>query len=303
MFAIGFLLMFTFAFLESFNFKKISNHANIKNVLTFTLTFTGFLISLIIFLISINFDLTSPILKENMKLFQDWRFWLIIFSEGFGIWLFRKNYEINGNNLTAINFALFLSLVLIPIYGFFLNDLLGFESTITVGYKSITEFFVFTGLILLCVILFFVDKLKDKINNPFILFLLPVIFSNNMFITSKLMQSYDAFFAYSFVVLGMATLFFILAIKAKEFKNVKKEHTKIISFLIFTWCIAIPANTLAVKFLAVEFVTLLKRVSQLISGLILDKMYNQHNTKFSNKDYFVIGFILFLGFGLYILRG
>lgn len=250
-----------------------------------------------------NFDLSSPVLKENLKLFEDWRFFLIIASEAFGVWLFRKNYEINGNNLTAINFSLFLSLVLVPIYGFFLNDLLGFQSTITIGYKSTTEFLIFTGLILFCVILFFIDKLKGEINNLFILFLLPIIFSNNMFVTSKLMQSYDPFFAYSFVVLFMGLLFLFLAIKSKEFKNLNKSHIKIISFLFVTWIVAIPANTLTVKFLAVEFVTLLKRVSQLISGLILDKMYNQNNTNFSLKYYFVIGFILFLGLGLYILRG
>jgi uncharacterized membrane protein YdcZ (DUF606 family) len=303
MFAIGFILMFTFAFMESFNYKKIINYIEIKNFLTFVLSFTAFLISIFIFLISIDFDLSSNVLKDNLIIFKDWRFILIIFSEFFGIWLFRKNYEINGNNLTAVNFALFLSLVLVPIYSFFLNDLLGFQSTITVGYKSPLEFYVFTGLIFILVVLFFMDKLKNKINNIFILFLLPVVFSNNMFITSKIMQTYNPFFSYSIIVFCLSIMFLIFSIKNKELKKIKKEHTKIICFLSLSWMIAIPCNTLAVKFLAVEFVTLLKRVSQLISGLILDRMYNQHNTNFSLKDYIVIGFILFLGLGLYILRG
>tara|TARA_Y100000034_G_scaffold37315_2_gene45890 strand:- start:10326 stop:11237 length:912 start_codon:yes stop_codon:yes gene_type:complete len=303
MFAIGFVLMFTFAYLEAFNFKKISFNLEIKNVLTFILPFTGFLISIIIFLISINFDLSSPVIKENLVLLKDWRFYIVILSEIFGVWLFRKNYEINGNNLTAINFALFLSLVLVPVYSYFLSDLLGFQKTIMIGYQSPIEFYVFTGLILLSVIIFFFDKLKGKINNIFILFLLPVIFSNNMFVTSKIMQTYDPFFSYSIIVFFIALLFFIMAIKSKEFSKVNRSHLKLISYLSISWMIAIPANTIAVKLLAVEFVTLLKRVSQLISGLILDKMYNKNNNKFSIKDYFIIFFILFLGLGLYVLRG
>lgn len=162
--------MFTFAYLEAFNFKKISFNLEVKNVLTFSLHFTGFLISIIIFLISINFNLSSPIIKENIVLLQDWRFYIIILSEILGAWLFRKNYEVNGDNLTAINFALFLSLALVPMYSYFFSDLLGFDKTIMIGYQSPLEFYIFTGLILLSVVVFFFDKLKGKINNIFLLF-------------------------------------------------------------------------------------------------------------------------------------
>ena len=34
-----------------------------------------------------------------------------ILAEICGVWLSRKNYEVNGDNITAISFALFLSLI------------------------------------------------------------------------------------------------------------------------------------------------------------------------------------------------
>ena len=40
-----------------------------------------------------------------------------------------------------------------------------------IGYQSPIEFYMFTGLRLLSVVILFFDKLKGKINNIFILFL------------------------------------------------------------------------------------------------------------------------------------
>ena len=141
MFGIGFLFMFVVSFCESFNMKQISLEQNVKNFLTFVLAATGAIVSFTIF-----FSFQNTDLSEQTKIFEDYRFYMAVFSEIIGVWLARKNYEVNGTNMVAINFSLFFSLILVPIYAFFLNDLLGFEKTLTINYNSSNEFWLFIGL-------------------------------------------------------------------------------------------------------------------------------------------------------------
>lgn len=251
---------------------------------------------------TIFFSFQNTDLSEQTKIFEDYRFYMAVFSEIIGVWLARKNYEVNGTNMVAINFSLFFSLILVPIYAFFLNDLLGFEKTLTINYNSSNEFWLFIGLMTVLTVFFFIDKLKGKINNLLVLVLLPIVLSNSMFITGKLMQEYNGFFAYGSCVTIIAILFLSLSFKNKEIKNLEKKHLKTISIIVGSWVIAIPANTYAVKLLAVEFVTLLKRISQIIVGVILDKMYGNKNN-LNLKDKIIIVLMVSLGCYLYYKRG
>jgi hypothetical protein len=297
MFALGFLLIFTLALFESLNIKKISINLKIKNFLTFVMSFTGFTICCVFY-----FLLEERTTNLDYSIFNDWRFYFALSSEILGIYLSRKNYEVNGNNITLINVSLFFSLVLVPLYAFFFNDFFNFQNAINIEYKSNTEFYLFIGAMTILTTLFMVDKIKGKVNNLPVLIMLPITLSNSMYVSGKLMQEYNGFLVYGLIVFFVSLFFLFLALKNKEISKIKKEDTKTILFIMAAWIIAIPANTFAVKILAIEFLTLLKRISQIIVGLIMDKIY-KNNIQLKLKDKVILILIFVLGMTLYYLRG
>lgn len=303
MFSIGFFMMFCLAFAETIKMKRIATLLEVKNFMTFVSGFTAFIISAAIFL-AIWYEYPSGgFLDENLDVFSDWRFYVALISETLGLYIARRNYEMNGNNITAINFALFFSLVLVPIYSFFFSSLFGFKDTIEINFQSQLEFWIFVGFMLVLTITFFADKLKGKIRNVGLLCLLPIILSNSMFFTGKLMQTYEGFFVYALITLNTSIIFLTIGFQQGEWRRLERKHLRPALFISGIWAMAIPLNTLAVKVLAVEFVTLLKRVSQIISGVIVDKIYKNHEASLSVKDRWVVGLMLASGLTLYWLRG
>lgn len=295
MFAIGFLCMFTLSFFEGNNMKKIAKDDSIKNIMMTSLVLIGFCSALIAYLIT-TYSQGITSLKYDKEILTDYRFYVALLSEMVGFYVTRKNYSDNGDNIAVINFTLFLSLVLVPLYAYFLTDLLGFKDTIKINYENGFEFFLFISFMLLLSFLFFFDKIKtNKIKNIKILIILPLILSNSMFMTGKLMQEYNAFYTYAMISLFLSFFFLFFAIKGKEYKNFKKaKHQRDLMIIVTTWSIAIPLNAIAIKFLAIELVTLLKRVSQVIAGVILDKIYKNKNI-LKKKDYIIIILIFTIG--------
>jgi hypothetical protein len=299
MFALGFICMFSLAFFEASNMKRIAMNDEIKNLMLSTLALTGGIVSLSIYIAVKYINDNSHKIEDDLLILQDYKFYLALISEFLGIYLSRRNYSENGDNMSYINFALFSSLVIVPIYAYFLTGPLGFENTLSINYQSSYEFIYFVLSMALLMVIFFFDKIKNnKINNIKILLLLPLVLSNSMFLTGKLMQEYNGFLAYGLIVILLSIIFLSFVIKNKEYKKFKKEeHKKPLIYLIITWALVIPLNTIAIKLLAIELVTLLKRISQVISGVLLDYLYKNKNN-LNNKDYMVILLIFIIGFKL-----
>jgi hypothetical protein len=289
--------MLSVSFGEMFNMKKATLTKDIKNLMTANFIFSGFVVTLVIFF----FDYKNNV-SHAKELFSDWRLYVGICTEIIGVWLSRKNYETNGDNITAISFALFLSLVIVPIFSFFFTDICSFKNSASVKYHSIWEFFSFVFISLLLVIIFFIDKLKSKINNCFLLFSLPISLSTSMFFTSKMMQIYPGVLYYALIGFALLSFFFVAAIRSNEFNNYNKCHIKNTLIVSGVSILILPLNLIVIKILAVEFLILVKRVAQIINAVILDKIHKNNNS-LCLKDKIVIGLICILGFSLYYLRG
>lgn len=297
MFILGFVLMLSISFGEMFNIRKASLNKDVKNLMTFVFVFSGFLITCSIF----AYHFQKNILHAK-ELAHDWRLYAGIGAEMLGVWLSRKNYEVNGDNITAINFSLFLSLVIVPVFSFLFTDLFSFNNSISINYHSTWEFLGFVLASLVLVTIFFADKIKSKINNLFLLFLLPVSLSTSMFITSKMMQIYEGVLYYGIIGFALCIFFLSMGIKKREFKNLNKSHLKDTLIISSVSVVILPMNLFVIKLLAVEFITLIKRVCQVLNGIVLDKMHNNKNG-LSVKDKIVVALICVLGISLYYFRG
>ena len=301
MFALGFVLLFVLSIITSLNLKKISEKKEVNNFLIFILSMSGFIISAISFYV-FEPSGTEIDLSKEMELFKNPVFYIALLSEIIGISLGRKNYEVNSCNMKAINISLLFSLSIVPIYAFFFSDLYGFDKTLKVNYQSDFEFIIFVAGMTLLTILYFYDKVKGKINNIYYLIPYPFVLSNSMFVTSSLMQQYNAFFVYGVIVLNLSMVYLTISLLKKEYKELNREHAKLSAFLFLGWAIAIPANTFAIKILAVEFVNILKRLSQILAGAIMDKIYQNKNTYHAKDKYIILSMFAF-SFLFYYYRG
>ena len=289
--------MLSISFCEMFNMKKATLIKDIKNLMTANFILAGFITTVFIFFIDYQKNISN-----SSALFSDWRLYIGICAEIIGVWLTRKNYETNGDNITAISFALFLSLVIVPIFSFLFTDMFSFKNSISIKYQSVWEFLGFITLSLILVIAFFIDKLKNKINNIGLLLGLPIALSTSMFFSSKIMQIYPGVLYYGLVGFSLLMFFITIAIKNKEFNNYHRNNIKDSIKVSLVSVLIMPLNLIAIKLLAVEFVTLLKRVSQIINAIIFDKIY-KNNNNLCLKDKIVVALICLLGFSLYYFRG
>jgi hypothetical protein len=228
--------------------------------------------------------------------------YVCVILEYLGLLLMRQNYVVNGNNVTAINFSLFFSLTLVPVISYYGSDFLGFSETIKVNYKSQTEFFAFTSILTVLVLVYFADKLKGHINNWLYLLSTPVVFSASMFLTAKMMQANNAYIVAFIVCAIKFTALTVTFISKKEHAAINKEHIKPLLKLCCSGIIIFPLSTLIVQLIAVEFITLLKRIAQIITGAITDKIYGNAGT-INKKDFIVIIMMLTIGFIMYYFRG
>lgn len=286
---------------EIFNIKKITVDEKTKNIMTFIFVFSGFLATLaILFAQSLNSNYQENKLLV-ISILSDWRIYLAISLEIIGVLISRKNYQVNGAQITAISLSIFSSILIVPIIAFFLTDFFGFKQTINLNYQSNMEFIIFIGLVAVCMFLFFMDKFKGgSIHNKTIFLLMPLSLSLSMFFTSKIMQLYSGVFTYALIGFSLSMFFLISSFMKRELIsdiNIKlASKISIISFII------IPMNIFLIKMLAVEIVTILKRVCQLIGGTIFDYK-NNGRIIFSIKDRVVLSIIIFVSFILMYFRG
>ncbi len=290
MFIVGFLLLLTIAYGEIFNFRKISNHLLIKNLLTSVFVAGGFFVTLFLALWQ------SLEIQDTFAVFKDWRLYLGMSLEIFGVWLTRKNYEINSSSITSINFALFFSIILVPILSFYGSSFFGFDRSIKLNYKSEMEMLLFLLAFLLLMIFYFFDKIKGHVNNIIILFLLPISLSFSLFWTTKMMQIYQGIVYYGAIGFSLLMFFLFQMVKSKEWLNYKKENNKEVFIIGAVSSVILPLNILAVKFLAVEFLAIFKRISQIMIALFLERDKKTQNI----KDFFVISLLIITAIVMFI---
>lgn len=286
MFILGFFLLLLISYGEIFNFRKISNHLEVKNLLTAIFVVGGFIVTCSVIIIQ------SVMLKNIFAVFLDWRLYLGMSLEIFGVWLTRKNYEVNSSSITSINFALFFSIILVPILSFYASVFFGFENSIKLKYKSEQEMLFFLLCFFVLMILYFYDKLKGHVNNIWLLFLMPISLSSSLFWTTKMMQIYEGVVYYASIGFALLMFFTLQALKNNELARFKKEHKKDALIILGVSSVILPLNILVVKFLAVEFLAIFKRISQVITALYLDSVENGKRHLNNIKDVVVITLLL-----------
>lgn len=277
MFLLGFILLLTISYGEIFNFRKIGKNLDIKNFLTAIFVGSGFLITLGIIIFQHALE------TSDNSIIKDWRLYVGIVMEIFGVWISRKNYELNHDSITSINFSLFLSIILVPIFSFALTDFFGFSSGINLNI-SIGELLLFLLIYSGLLIIYFSDKINGHINNKFVLFIMPIALSCSMFWTTKMMQVYQGVIYYGIIGFCLFVFFLSASVFHGEIKNIRKFHLKKVLLVASISSVVLPLNIIAIKILAVEFVSILKRMSQLKVAIWLERKDKAP----SKKDVFVI---------------
>ena len=277
--------MFFHAFLENFLYKKINNLTN-KNFHSSLMFLVSSITLFLIFLIFFEID------KSDFLFLKDWKFYLLTFLEIGVFYLYRENYNQNKDNYTMVNMFVFSTIYLMPILAFFYNQIFSFDTKLNIEYESFFEVFIFSFVLFVLTTTYYVSKIKDKeIKNLKLLLLLVFVLLNTMYFAVKNVQTYNGFLIYSFIQIIISINFFILSKKEKE-----SYEFKIKNFLFyFLWPIYFVLFFLAAALMSVEFVTISKRVSQIVSAMLLDR-------KVLKKDLYLIGLIILITIIFYFYK-
>lgn len=289
-FIFGFLLLLFISYGEIFNFRTISKFNDIKNLLTAVFVGSGFIITLAIIFIN------SKEISSHLEVFNDWRLYVGLCLEIFGVWLTRKNYELNHDNVTAINFSLFFGIILVPLLSFYFTDFFNFSSGINLKYASVSQLYLFLVVFLVLMVGYFFDKFKGHINNIYVLFLMPISLSCSIFWTTKMMQVYEGIIYYALVGFTLLMFFSVAALLSKEYKNLHGSQIKTFMVISSFSALILPLNIVAIKYLAVEFVTLFKRISQLLVAINIDRKHK----KVTLKDKIILSLLIVATFLMFL---
>jgi hypothetical protein len=302
MFVLGFFAIFAAALASTLSLKRNALVGDIRNLSTSMFGFSALFFAGILWWISAQFDLTFSSLDDWAHL-RDPRFSLTVFLETLGVWVARSNYTKNGNNVTAINFAMFLSIILVPLIAFFANEPLGFTDTPRLQFSSTTTFLLTLLAFSALICIYFLDKFKGKqyIRHWPLLILAPLLLSCTMFLTGKLIQTYNPFAVAASMGLVIWLVFLAAALWRREFALLQRHHTKqllILFVIIGLYCLS---NMAATKLLAIELLALFKRTGQVLAATFIDRLYNKGH--FLNaKDKGVVTCMLLFGVLLYGLQ-
>lgn len=150
--------------------------------------------------------------------------------------------------------------------------------------------------------LFFIDKVKaGKINNMPLLVAYPIFLSFTMYLYGNLIQTTSSFLVYAFIMMSLSVMFMITAWLKRELNDINKNTFKSIFPIILIWLCIVPLNVLSLKILAVEFVTIIKRVCQILVGVLLDKHF-KNDSLVPLKDKIIIFIIIIITMLLYFYR-
>jgi len=299
LFLFSFALLFVVSFCVMLNIKKTADHQHTKNLLTGASFFTAALLSMIGYALVYS---VQNIEADASVIFSDERLIYPLVLEFICMLAMRKNYELNGDNIVAINFSMFLSLPLVPLIAFFGTQAFGFEETKTLNYASTSEFIVILAVITTLIGCYFIDKFKKgHFNSWFFLLLPPFLLSANLFFGVKLMQIHNPLLIYATIMLATSAPLLFVAFSQGESRLWGRGEWKKLGQLSAAWIVLIPCNAWATQLVSTEIFTLLKRISQIFAGMLMDKIYNKSN-RLKLKDKAIILVLFFIGVWLYYSR-
>ncbi len=298
MLALSLAMLFGISSISIFNMRTIALDKPHKNLLSLAMCSSNAVFAFAIAL----FMLRNDFLIELVVVLQDPRMISLVVFELLAFLCARRNFAYNHNNMTAINFSMFMSVVYVPVMAFFFTDILGFTQTLRLEYSSNVEFFLFVGSMLLLVVFFFANKSFSHVNHWRYLALTPVMLSVCMFLGSKLNQTYNGFLVFMIIAFCNSCVFTFLVIKRRECSELNKETRRNIMLVLTASMAFVPLNTMALSLIAVEFFTILKRIAQIVCGSMFD-LLSSKNKSISVRDSFIVAAMFALGVTFYLLRG
>lgn len=261
MFVLSLLMLFGASGLSIYYMKVISRSPHLREFLLALMSACNALASLVFVFMQTD---TGTILQQISVLLVDYRLYITLILEAVILMVVRKNFELNHNNITTITFAMFLSLLFVPIISFLLSDLFGFEQTINIAYANDSEILFFLVPMGFLVLMFFLGDKTRTIEHPFILFFAPLLMSFGAFFTVKLMQTYNSFLIFFCVGMVNFVLFSLFSLVKKERFEFNSGTIKPIVLVSIISTIFTPLNTIAATLVAVEFFIILKRIDELL---------------------------------------
>jgi len=262
----SFIYIFLSAFLENFIFKQVNKLEN-RNFHSSILFFISATVLLIVYFSIYTFNPADfSFLYETLFYFQ-------IILELLVFYLYRENYYQNKDNYTMINMFVFSTIYLMPILAFTYNSIFIFNNSLDIKYDSFYEAFIFSLTLFILSLIYYLDKIRNKeIKNFKLLVLLLIVLLHSMYFSVKIIQTYNGFLIYSFIQFIVAIYFFILSNKEPKEISLKKVG------LYLAWPFVFIFYVLAANIMAVEFITIFKRVSQILSAMILDRKILKKDT-------------------------
>lgn len=276
---LGIFFILLTSFFENVGYKKI-NSTLARNFSTFLMLFFSSFTMFFVYILFYDFSFS------DFAFLSDYKFFILLFLEILVVYFFRENYNYHKENFVVVNMFIFSTIFIMPLVTYYYNDFFDFNSKNNIDYKNIFEAMGFSGLLFLLWLGYFYDKFKIKSEiNYKLLFILLLVLINVMYFSIKMIQTYNGFVVYFFIDLFISILFLISAFYSGENINTLNLKKPVDFYKYGLFGIAVIFAVLSALFLAVEFVTIFKRVGQIIAGVVIDKK------KIANKDLMIISLI------------
>lgn len=296
------MLGFFYLYISTLFEKYTYFHNNQAENRDFQSSVTLFLCAILLVVIHAIFN-GSSLLDFNTYIFlSDYIFYLWFFSEFFAFLAFRKATFYNEGNYTAVSFVVFSTTYSIPILAYFYDQYFHFENSIQTPYSSFSEAVGISVLLFFITIAYFYDKIAHKFGGKLWMLLLWFSLINTIYFSTKLVQRYDGFLVYGFITFIMSLQFFILAMANKDKVNLIETFRikNLISSL--SWFFVVAFDVLAMQYLAVEFVAIFRRTSQILSGMTIDFFFAKQKRAPTHKDKVVVIVLIIFAFSLYYIK-
>jgi hypothetical protein len=286
----GLFLLFILTFVEIFCTKRTLVYKEHKNILTTLLVISSIIVSMLIY-----FYQEGTLNGDNLTIFLDWKLYAALSINSLSFFIIRKNYEINGENITAIQFSMFSSLILVIIISYFFSGFLGFNDALNIKYTSINQMLLFLSIYLILIVVFFWGKFKNQnIPSMNLLIVMSIMASLSSFFNTKMMQIYNGYLMYTLLSISSLLLFSSMILYKKEHKKIKSIDKKNALTIMASWGALSPIYIFVNTVMPVEFLAIFKRTLSIVSGFIWDKFLSTSSKSNLNlKDFIVIGLIIF----------
>jgi hypothetical protein len=265
----GFLGVFFISFFEGKVFKFV-NHTPNRNYISALFCITTLIGLIFISVLPLYVFQDNVNWAKELSFFYEKWFYLSLVLETCLSFLYREAYKVYDKNYTIVNMFMFSTIFIMPIYAYILKDYVDLNQSVVIA-GNLQDIIITSLLLLLGTIIYFHNKIKLKqITNIWILIALAVCALNSFYFSTKLIQSYNGVLIYSFLSIVLCFNFLCAAyIKKEEFKV--KSNKKYFGFLIILKILMQLIYIKSIAFIPVEIGPIVRRISQLSSGIIIDK--------------------------------